>query len=52
VHPEEASFVLHRGYALVDGERRYVRFSHNEAYVAQITVEGTSTNANFWSAAA
>jgi len=41
VHPEEARFLLHRGYALVDGERRRVWWIHNEAYVTQIRVEGT-----------
>ena len=45
VHPEEATFVLHRGYALVNGERQRVTFSHNEAYVTQITVAGTFATA-------
>lgn len=38
VHPDEARFLLHRGYALVDGVRERVWFIHNEAYVTQIRV--------------
>lgn len=41
VHPEEAIFILHRGYALVDGEKQPVQFIHNEAYVTQIRVYGS-----------
>jgi hypothetical protein len=42
VHPEEAVFVLHRGYAIVNGEQRHVYFGHNEAFVTQIAVQGSS----------
>ena len=42
VHPNEASFLLHRGYAIVNGEPQPVRFIHNEAFVTQIQVRGTS----------
>lgn len=38
VHPEEAIFILHRGFALVDGQREAVWFIHNEAYVTQLRV--------------
>lgn len=41
VHPDEAIMVLHRGYAIVDGERQPVWFVHNEAHVTQIRVAGT-----------
>lgn len=41
VHPEEAVVVLHRGYALVDGERCHVELIHNEAHVTQIRVWGS-----------
>jgi len=46
VHPDEAVFVLHRGYAVVDGERQSVYFDHNEAYVTQIQVQGTMSTAS------
>ena len=46
VHPEEAVFVLHRGYAIVDGKSQYVYFDHNEAYVTQIQVQGTMSAAS------
>jgi hypothetical protein len=42
VHPDEAMFVLHRGYALVNGTAQPVYFDHNEAFVTQIQVQGTS----------
>jgi len=48
VHPEEAVFVLHRGYVTVNGEPRKARFIHNEAFVTQIAVEGTKTNVNVY----
>ena len=52
VHPDEACFVLHRGYALVDGRRAEVQFIHNEAYVTQLRVYGSdvaySLEANYW----
>lgn len=41
VHPDEASFLLHRGYAIVDGVRAEVQFIHNEAFVTQIRVYGS-----------
>jgi hypothetical protein len=43
VHPEEAQFILHRGYAIVDGVQRPVYFDHNEAYVTQVQVIGSGT---------
>ncbi len=43
VHPEEARFVLHRGYAIVNGEQRHVHFDHNEAFITQIQVEGSNS---------
>jgi len=46
VHPEEAIFVLHRGYAIVNGKPEYVFFDHNEAYVTQIQVQGTMSTAS------
>ena len=46
VHPEEAVYVLHRGYAIVNGEQRHVYFDHNEAFVTQIQVEGSGTEVN------
>lgn len=46
VHPEEAIYVLHRGYAVVDGKRQHVYFDHNEAYVTQIQVQGTMSSAS------
>jgi hypothetical protein len=48
VHPDEARFVLHRGYALVNGERQRVRFIHNEAFVTQITVEKSGSHTNIY----
>ena len=41
VHPDEASFILHRGHAIVDGKRAKVTFIHNEAYVTQLRVENS-----------
>lgn len=41
VHPVEAIFLLHRGYAIVDGQRARVAFIHNEAYVTQLSVDGS-----------
>ena len=41
VHPFEAVFLLHRGFAVVDGVRQRVEFLFNEAFVTQIRVEGT-----------
>ena len=41
VHPLEAVFLLHRGYAVVDGVRQRVQLIHNEAFVTQLRVEGT-----------
>jgi len=48
VHPDEARYVLHRGYAVVNGERRHVYFDHNEAFVTQIVVEGSGTHTNIY----
>jgi hypothetical protein len=48
VHPEEAVFVLHRGYAVVDGTPQPVYFDHNEAFVTQIAVQGTRTDSNYY----
>jgi hypothetical protein len=48
VHPDEAMFVLHRGYAVVNGTAQPVYFDHNEAFVTQIKVQGTSTNVNVY----
>lgn len=48
IHPEEATFLLHRGYALVDGKPQRVRFLHNESYVTMVHVEGTNTEMNLW----
>jgi hypothetical protein len=41
ITPDEAQFVLHRGYAIVNGKKRHVHFIQNEAYVAQVYVDGT-----------
>jgi hypothetical protein len=41
IHPLEAVYLLHRGFAIVDGARQRVEFLFNEAYVTQIRVEGT-----------
>ncbi len=41
VHPYEARLVLHRGYAIVDGNPANVFFIHNEKHATQIHVEGT-----------
>lgn len=42
LHPDEARFVLHRGWAVVNGKRTTeVRFIHNEAYVTQLRVRGS-----------
>lgn len=46
VHPNEACFLLHRGYAVVDGIRQRVMFIHNEAHVTQLRVEGTFADAD------
>lgn len=46
VHPDEAQFVLHRGYAIVDGRKVRVEFIHNEAYVTQIAL--IPEGAAFW----
>jgi len=43
VHPDEAQFILHRGYAVVEGVRQPVRFIQNEAFVTQIRVHGTAS---------
>jgi hypothetical protein len=51
VHPNEAIFLLHRGYAIVDGVKQPVRFIHNEAFVTQIKVEGTGTEVNHFQTA-
>lgn len=52
VHPEEAMFVLHRGYALVDGEKQPVSWIHNEAFITQIRVYGSdiayTLEAKYW----
>lgn len=50
MHPEEARFLLHRGYGVVDGKPQRVRFMHNYAYCAVVRVENTSTNSmqNMW----
>lgn len=49
VHPDEAMFVLHRGYAVVNGEQRHAYFDHNEAFVTQIQVVGSGSEASAWS---
>lgn len=41
VHPDEARVILHRGYAIVDGQRVTVRFVHNEAFVTQLRVDNS-----------
>jgi len=46
VHPDEARFVLHRGYALVNGKPQHARFVQNEAYATVLTVEGSGTHVN------
>lgn len=51
VHPEEAQHILHRGHVLVDGEPRKARFVRNEAFIAQIFVEGTKTDINIFEVA-
>ena len=43
LHPEEATFLLHRGYAVVEGERMRVSFIQNEAFVTQVRVQGTAS---------
>lgn len=48
VHPDEASFLLHRGYAVVNGTAQPVYFDHNEAFVTQIAVRGTMTDLNMY----
>ena len=48
VHPDEASFILHRGYAVVEGVKQPVRFIHNEAFVTQIRVQGSGTPTNIY----
>jgi len=45
VHPDEAVFLLHRGYAVIDGEKAPVQFIHNEAFVTQIAVIPKETDA-------
>jgi hypothetical protein len=50
IHPDEARYVLHRGYAIVDGQRRHVKWIHNEAFVTQIYVDGTRTDTNTYAA--
>lgn len=32
-------FVLHRGYAIVNGRKEFVQFIHNEAHVTHIQVD-------------
>lgn len=44
VHPDEAIYILHRGFALVDGQQRPVRFIHNEAFVTQIRIQNMPSN--------
>ncbi len=46
VHPSEAIFLLHRGYAVVNGQQERVLFIHNEAHVTQLRIEGTFTDAD------
>ena len=41
VHPLETEFLLARGYAIVDGERRPVQLIHREAFVDHIKVDGS-----------
>ena len=41
LHPSEASFLLHQGFVLVDGQPAQVQFIHNEAYVTQVRVYGS-----------
>ena len=43
IHPDEASFTLHRGYALVEGVRQPIRFVYNEAFATVVHVEGTQS---------
>jgi hypothetical protein len=44
--------VLHRGYAIVDGEHARVWFIQNEAFVTQVRVEGSdrefTMEARYW----
>ena len=52
LHPDEARYLLHRGYAVVDGERMPVWFIHNEAFVTQVRVFGSdpvfTMEARYW----
>lgn len=48
VHPDEAMFVLHRGYAVVNGTAQPVYFDHNEAFVTQIQVQGSGSELNIY----
>jgi hypothetical protein len=36
IHPDEAIFVLHRGWVTINGEYAYVYFIQNEAFVTMI----------------
>jgi len=45
VHPDEAVFVLHRGYVLLDGEPQVVSFTHNEPYVTGVRVKNSDPDA-------
>lgn len=36
IHPEEAVFVLHRGWVTVNGDKAYVYFIQNEAFVTMV----------------
>ena len=38
VHPLEAELVLGRGYAIVDGQKRFVQHIHDEEFCVQILV--------------
>src|SRR5262252_7573037 len=54
LHPLEACFLLHRGFALVDGQEAQVMFIHNEAFVTHVRVYGSdplySLEAVYWAA--
>ena len=41
VHPNEAKFLLDRGYAIVNGERCHVWFIHEEEFVTQLRIENS-----------
>ena len=52
LHPEEAALVLHRGYGIVNGQKRRVEFLFNHAHCAIVRVDGTNSDlkAELWDA--